>query len=115
MKLPTNYPRSKKGTYWKQNKTLYGLLTCLAHHWHTKISNHLKDDMEFKEMQQDNCIFKCNPFAIEPPIYIVLYNLKSHVKVEFMGNVQWFLGQCYVWYTDTKNRVACHISQQALV
>ena len=72
VKPPMNCPRSKKGTYWKLNKTLYGL-TRSAHHWYTKISNHLKDDMGFEEMQHDNCIFKCTPFADEPPIYVGLY------------------------------------------
>ena len=90
--------------------------------------------MGFEEMQHDNCIFKCTPFADEPPIYVGLYvddfiyfsksdkveewfenNLKSHVKVEFMGDVQWFLGQRYDWYTDSENRIACHISQQAFI
>ena len=43
VKLPANCPRSTRGTFWKLNKTLYRL-THSAHHWYTKISNHLADD-----------------------------------------------------------------------
>ena len=74
------------------------------------------------------------PFSGEPPIYVGLYvddlvyysksdkveewfesNLKSHVKVDFMGDVSWFLGQRYDWCTDDDGRVSCHVSQQAMV
>ena len=44
VKPPPNCPRSAKGTYWKLNKTLYGLSRS-AYHWFTKISNHLTDDI----------------------------------------------------------------------
>lgn len=69
---PSNCPRSKPGTFWKLNKTLYGF-TRSAHHWYTKICNHLVDDMNSKSMDQDNCVFHCTPFEGEPPIYVGLY------------------------------------------
>ena len=41
-------------------------------------------------------------------------NLKSHLKVDFMGDAAWFLGKRYDWYTDPNDgNVSCHISQQA--
>ena len=46
VKPPANCPRSKKGTFWKLNKTLYGLYRS-THHWYTKISNHLTEDIRF--------------------------------------------------------------------
>ena len=61
VKPPLNCPRSAKGTYWKLNKTLYGLSQS-AHHWFTKISNHVTEDMGFVAMDQDKCVFKCTPF-----------------------------------------------------
>ena len=107
-------PNSKKGTYWKLNKTLYGLARS-AHHWYTKISEILHD-MKFEAMGQDRCVFKCTPFPGKPPIYVGLYvddfiyyspsdkveewfeqQLQSKVKVDFMGTVSWFLGQAYEW------------------
>ena len=134
VKPPIGCPRSKPGTFWKLNKTLYGL-TRSAHHWYTKISNHLIDDMGFDSMPQDNCVYKCSPIEGQPPIYVGLYvddliyysksdkceewfenNLKSHLKVDFMGDASWFLGQRYDWHTDTNTgKVSCHISQQAMV
>ena len=63
-------------------------------------------------MPQDNCVLKCTPIPGEPPIYVGIYvddfiyysksdkveqwfesNLKSHVKVDFIDHVSWFLGQ----------------------
>lgn len=101
------------GTYWKLNKILYGLCRSI-HHWYTKISNHLTNDLGFASITQDNCVYKCTPIKGQPPIYIGLYvddinyystsdkvgewfeeNLKSHVKVDFMGDALWFLGQRY--------------------
>ena len=100
-----------------------------------KISNHLKDDLGFDVMAQDRCVYKCTPIEGQPPIYIGLYvdnlvyysksdkveqwfenNLKSHQKVEFMGDDTWLLGQRYNQYTDLNNGlIPCHISQQAMI
>ena len=90
--------------------------------------------MGFEQMTHDNCIFKCTPFADKPPIYVGLYvddfiyysksdkveqwfesNLKSHVKVEFMGDVEWFLGQRYEWHRSLDGEISCHISQEAFI
>ena len=134
VKPPIGCPRSSPGTFWKLNKTLYGF-TGSAHHWNTKISNHLKGDMGFGSMAQDKCVYKCTPIETQPLIYVGLYvdnlayysksdkveqwfenTLKSHVKVDFMGDAAWFLGQRYDWYTDPNNGlVSCHISQQAMI
>ena len=85
-------------------------------------------------MGQDKCVYKCTPIEGQPPIYVGLYvddliyyspsdavkewfknNLKSHLKVGFMGDASWFLGQRYKWYNDEQGRVLCHISQQAMI
>ena len=65
-------PSSSPGTFWKLNKTLYGL-TRSAHHWYTKILNHLKDDMGFDAMAQDKCVYKCTLIEEQPLIYVGLY------------------------------------------
>ena len=125
---PQDCPRTKKGVYWKLNKTLYGLSRS-AHYWHKTISNHLTEDMNFEFMDHDRCVFKCTPLPGEPPIYVGLYvddfiyysksdkveawfetNLKSHVKVDFLGTATWFLGQRYDWCTDDDGRLSCHVS-----
>ena len=101
VKPPISYPFSTSSTFWKLNKTLYGL-TQSADHWYTRISNHLKDNMGFDLMDQDNCVYKCTPIKGQLPTYVGLYvndlayysksdkvkecfknNLKSHLKVDF--------------------------------
>ena len=68
----------------------------------------------FDLMAQDNCVYKCTPIEGQPSIYVGLYvddlvyysksdkveewsknYLKPHVKVAFMDDASWFLGQCY--------------------
>ena len=91
--------------------------------------------MGFDAMAQDKCVYICTPIEGQPPIYIGLYvddlvyyrksdkverrfenNLKSHLKVEFMSDAAWFLGQRYDWHTDPNNGyVSCHISQQTMI
>ena len=131
---PIGCPRSEPGTYWKLNKTLYGL-SCSPKHWFEKLMGHLINDMGFRLMMQDRCVLKCTPFQGQPPIYLGIYvddfvyysesdqveewfeqQLQSHIKVDFMGDAEWFLGQRYEWHTDplTKN-VSCHVSQQAFI
>ena len=41
--------------------------------------------------------------------------LKSQVKVDFMGDASWFLGQHCDWHTDTYGNVSCHVSQKAFI
>ena len=72
VKSPANCHRFTKGTFWKLNKTLYGL-THSSHHWYTKILNHLVDDLGFSVIDQDKCVYKCTPIEGRPPIYIGLY------------------------------------------
>ena len=72
VKPPIGCPISSPGTFWKLNKTL-NELTRSTHHWYTKISNHLKDDMGFNAMAQDKCVYKNTPIEGQPPIYIGLY------------------------------------------
>ena len=129
---PIGCPNTKKGTYWKLNKTLYGLSRS-AHHWYTLMDNLLKD-IGFESMGQDRCVYKCTPIPGKPPICLGLYvddfvfyskseeveewfeqQLKSKVKVDFMGTVSWFLGQAYEWHRFDDGRVTCHISQQAFI
>ena len=133
VKPPLNCPRSKRGTYWKLNKSLYGLARS-PYHWYNKITGHLKKDLGFMAMDQDKCVYKCQPFPDKPPIYLGLYvddfiyylksddveqwfknKLKSMISVDFMGKVQWFLGQRYEWNRDPVDGISCHVSQQAFV
>ena len=55
VKPPIGCSQSKPGSFWKLNRTIYGL-TCSAHHWYSKILSHLTDDMGFNSMDQDHCV-----------------------------------------------------------
>ena len=129
---PKGCPRSKPGTYWKLNKTLYGL-SCSPKHWYDTFSGHLRN-MGFESMPQDPCVFKATPFPNEPPILLGMYvddfvyysksdkveqwferTLGSKLTVDFMGAVSWFLGCHYDWHRLPDGRLTCHISQQAYV
>ena len=98
---PIGCLRLSPSTFWKLNKIFYGL-THSTHHWYTKISNFLKNDMGFDSMDHNNCVYKCTPIKGQPPIYVGLYvdnivfylnsdkveewfenYLKSHLKVGF--------------------------------
>ena len=133
VKPPANCPCSKRGIFWKLNKTLYRLCRS-AHHGYTKISNHLTEDIGFTVMGQDKCVYNCTPIERQPLIYLGFYlddliyyspsnavkewfenNLKLHLKVDFMGDASWFLGQRYEMHNDEQGRVPCHISQQAMI
>ena len=74
-KPPVGCPRSKPGIYWKLDKTLYGLARS-AHHWYTKISNYLIDDLGFESMPQDNCLYKCTSIEGQPQ-YMLGYTSKT--------------------------------------
>ena len=129
---PKGCPRSKPGTYWRLQKTLYGLARS-ARHWFDTFSHILKD-MGFESMPHDPCVFKCTPIVGEPPIYLGCYvddfvyysksdaveewfenNLSGKLRVDFMGAVSWFLGCSYEWTYLTNGKLSCHISQQAYV
>ena len=56
----TGCTHSQPGTYWKLNKTFYGLARS-AHHWYTKVSNHFTDNLGFASIKQDNSVYKCTP------------------------------------------------------
>ena len=90
--------------------------------------------MGFAAMGQDKCVHKCIPIEGQPPIYVGLYiddliyyspsdaveelfenNLKSHLKVDFIGDASWFLGQRYELHNDENGKVSCRISQQAMI
>lgn len=111
VKPPAGCPCPTRGTFWKPNKTLYDLIHS-AHHWYTKISNYLKSDMEFLAMDQDKYVCKYTSTEGLPSIYVGLYvdnliyypssdavkewfenNLKLYIKVDFIGDASWFLGQ----------------------
>ena len=42
-------------------------------------------------------------------------NLKLHIKVDFMGDASWFLGQRFDLHTDESRNISCHVLHQAMI
>ena len=80
--------------------------------------------------------FRATPFSGQPPIYVGLYvddfvyfsesdkveewfvnfnNLRSHVKADFMGDVQWFLCQRYDEWSSNNNGKVSHTQNRCIV
>ena len=133
---PVGCPRSKPGTYWKLKKTLYGLRRSPSH-WFHLVADKLKE-VGMEPLPHDPCIFYGFPIPGRPPLYLGLYvddfvyfsqdptvekqfelNFSARVKVDFMGDVDYFLGVYYQWTRHTDGNVSVHLSQpgyaQALV
>jgi hypothetical protein len=128
-KPPSGCPVSKQGTYWKLDKTLYGLRQSPLH-WFNRISSSFKA-IGLQSCPNAPCIFYGTLIPGEPPVYIGLYvddfvyfsesdaveqafesKLVNHgVSVDFMQTVNWFLGIQFWWSKTTSGGVRAHLSQ----
>jgi hypothetical protein len=89
--------------------------------------------MRFTYCVYDPCIFYCTSFPEGSRLYLGMYvddfvyfstcpqsellfemTLESHLKVDFMGRVTWFLGIYFEW-TVTSDTVAVHLSQEGYI
>ena len=128
---PAGCPISTPGTLWRLNKTLYGLRRS-PRHWYEKFRDTLFT-MGFTQCVHDPCIFYCTPFPGGSRLYLGMYvddfvyfstcpqselwfetTLESHLKVDFMGRVTWFLGIYFEW-TVTSDAVGVHLSQEGYI
>jgi hypothetical protein len=135
MKPPVGDPNAKKDKYWLLMRTLYGLHRS-PRHWYNKIMAVL-NSLGLKASALDPCLFTgsiigpSNPTAGIPtaPLTLGIYVddfvyfsenpevkrrfeqlLANLVTVEFMGNVDWFLGTHFQW-SCPDNKVSVHLSQ----
>jgi Reverse transcriptase (RNA-dependent DNA polymerase) len=111
---PANCPISKPNTYWKLNKTLYGL-QCSPQHWFNTLSKYFRK-IGLRSTSHGSCLFVSTPVPGKAPIYVALFvddfvyfspdpdvkhhfeeALASKVKVDFMGQVDYFLGILFDW------------------
>jgi hypothetical protein len=126
---PKGCPRSKPGTYWRLRKTLYGLARS-PRHWFQAFSSVL-DNLGFKPLPHEPCIFKATPIPGLPPIYLGTYvddftyfsesdeveawfesQLGARLRVDFMGALTYYLGCYYHWSRDASGKLCLHISQE---
>ncbi len=134
VKPPIGDPDAKKDEYWLLKRTLYGLRRS-PRHWYVKIKSIL-EKLGLSQNAYNLCIFSghvVNPSdpADTPssdPLSLGLYVngfvcfsadsemeakyqrlLKQHIKVNFMGKVEWFLGLHFHW-SVTLAVVKVHLS-----
>lgn len=132
VKPPTNCPISRSDTYWRLKKTLYGLRRS-PRHWYDTLVKHLKD-LGMKPTAHEPCLFVGYPIPGKPPMYLALYvddfiyfspdpdvelafeeALATRVKVDFMGDVDYFLGTQFTWTRHDDGHVSVHLSQEGYV
>jgi hypothetical protein len=132
---PVGDPDHGKGSYWLLNKTLYGLRRS-PHHWYNMFCAALKD-IGLEQSVHYPCLFSGNLKTDNSPtsksklhvsIYVndfVFYSedseaekafqqqLKTKVKVDLMGDVDYFLGTAFTWKHLPGGHLSVHLSQSA--
>ena len=126
---PPGCPLTPPKTLWLLNRTLYGLKRS-PRHWYDKACQILKK-IGLKQCPNAPCLFHGHILPGKPPIYLGLYvddfvyfseddtveryfedKISQEIKVEFMGQVSYFLGIRFQW-RQTDNNVKVHLSQEA--
>ena len=122
---------SSPNEYWKLNKPLYGLRRA-PRHWYEKFKTILTS-LHLTPCKNAPCIFHGNLIPGEPPLYIGVYvddfvyfststkveaefesKLQTLTDVDFLGNVQHFLGIKFAW-TRMDDTLTAHLSQSAFI
>jgi hypothetical protein len=132
---PIGDPAFDKDEYWLLNKTLYGLRRS-PHHWYNMFFAALKK-MGLQQSVHDPCLFSGNLTSDPNPtaaseIHVGIYvddfvyfsmdsaaeklfeaELKKHVVVDFMGEVDYFLGTAFTWKRHDNGHLSVHLCQSA--
>jgi hypothetical protein len=132
---PVGDPAHGKDEYWLLNKTLYGLRRS-PHHWYNMFCTALKE-LGLEQSVHDPCLFSGNLASDTAPtaksklhvgIYVddfVFYSedpaiekafqeqLKQKVVVDFMGDVDYFLGTAFTWKHLPGGHLSVHLCQSA--
>ena len=125
---PQGCPYSKPGTYWRLKKTLYGLRRS-PRHWYQTFCTVLKD-IGLEKCPHDPCIFT-GKSPTGGTIYFGTYvddcayfgtddateewfeaALGSRLKIDFMGDLSYYLGVHYEWAQTSDGRLTVHQSQE---
>jgi hypothetical protein len=132
---PVGDPAYTKDEYWLLNKMLYGRRRS-PHHWYNMFCSALKD-LGLRQSVHDPCLFSgylksdSNP-SPQSEIHVGIYvddfvffsndpaaekrfqeELKKKVVVDFMGDVDYFLGTAFTWKCHPNNHLSVHLCQSA--
>ena len=129
---PPHCPLSPPNTYWRLRKTLYGLRRS-PRHWYSLVKT-VMGKMHLFPCPHAPCLFFGSPVPNEAPIYVVIYvddmcyfstsdlvehwfesTLQSYLRIDFMGEVSWFLGTHYAWSCLPNGSLRVHMSQTGTV
>ena len=132
---PVGDPAFAQDEYWLLNKTLYGLRSS-PHHWYNMFCAALKD-LGLEQSIHDPCLFSGNLTSDPNPsdyskVHVGIYvddfvffssdsdpaieqafqeQLKQKVVVDFMGDVDWFLGTAFTWRRHKDGNLSVHLCQ----
>jgi len=126
---PAGCPISKPNTYWRLKKTLYGLRRS-PRHWYHLITKQLKA-IGLRQTAHEDCLFVGEIIPGRPPLYLATYvddliyfsadpsvekqfeaDFSARVKVDFMGEADYYLGTHFEWKHDPDGHITCHLSQE---
>ena len=124
---PKGCPFSAPGTYWRLKKTLYGLRRS-PRHWYKTFCKVL-EDIGLTKCPHDPCVYK-GQSPTGGTIFFGMYvddcayfgsddaterwferELGSRLKIDFMGDLSYYLGVHYVWGKTSDGRLTVHLSQ----
>jgi hypothetical protein len=129
---PPGCPFSQPGELWLLNKTLYGLRRS-PKHWYDALCAALQA-IGMTPMAHDPCVFTGTLIHGGPLLYLGIYvddftyfsesdeverifeaALSSKLKIDWMGEVGWFLGKAYEWEHLDDGRLCVTITQTAKI
>ena len=135
---PAGDPAHKQDEYWLLKKTLYGLRRS-PKHWYNMITRILQS-MGLEASRHDPCLYSgiinaddtSSPSAARQKIHVGLYvddfvffstspeeeelfrkELAANIKVDFMGDVDYFLGSAFTWKRLPDGHISVHLCQSA--
>jgi hypothetical protein len=131
---PLGCPFTPAGSYWRLKKSLYGLRRA-PRHWYHLITTILESpEIGLTRCRNDSCLFVGSVIPGKPPLYLVLYvddflyfspdadvekhfelSLAKKLKVDFMGDAEFFLGIKFDWVFSSDGHLDCRLSQDAFV
>jgi hypothetical protein len=120
VKPPLGCPFSKTCHYWRLKKSLYGL-RCAPRHWYNKLKSILESpEIGLTACPHDPCLFH----GILIPGKLIFFSaddeaenyfctaLSQKIKVEFLGDAEWYIGIKFDWHRSSDGTISCRMSQE---